>query len=390
MASKRTFVTTSVLATSWLIQSYAAVAQTPVVEIAPAPVTAPAPPSVPAAVVEVAPAPARPIPVRSAPIPAAPVAPAPVRSAPAPIPPAPAPVAPAPVQSAPVVEPPAPLAVDSAEAFIDRSDYNLGATEREEVPVEIITRGQPSKQPIRARSIPAKLPNYRAAQARTSVQVGSINLSSAGIGWKPQAAPPSAASIVSPSRSYLNRKFLKPLGSVTQKALRMAFPVAIPAPITSLFGWRIHPISGAQKLHTGTDIGAPMGTPVMAAMTGRVILADQLGGYGITVALEHDNGMRQTLYAHMSELFVRPGDVVQQGTVIGRVGSTGASTGPHLHFELRQMMPDGTWVAMDSGEHLNNSMGNLVRSLQIAQQQRQTALRPTPPNVSSETVKPVQ
>jgi murein DD-endopeptidase MepM/ murein hydrolase activator NlpD len=177
----------------------------------------------------------------------------------------------------------------------------------------------------------------------------------------------------------LNLSLLQPLSAASQTLVKMIFPVAVPAPITSLFGWRIHPISGAQKLHTGTDIGAAMGTPVMAAMGGRVILADDMGGYGLTVVIEHDNGMRQTLYGHMSQLFVRPGDILQQGTVIGRVGSTGASTGAHLHFELRQMMPDGTWVALDAGQHLAASMGSLVRSLQIAQQPKVTALRPTKP-----------
>jgi murein DD-endopeptidase MepM/ murein hydrolase activator NlpD len=155
--------------------------------------------------------------------------------------------------------------------------------------------------------------------------------------------------------------------------LKLLFPLAIPAPITSLFGWRIHPISGTQRLHTGTDLGAPMGTPVLAALAGRVILADIMGGYGITVALEHENGIRQTLYAHLSELFVRPGDAVQQGTVIGRVGSTGASTGPHLHFELRQMLPDGTWVAQDASQKLEFALAQLVQSLQIAQQPQQVA-----------------
>jgi murein DD-endopeptidase MepM/ murein hydrolase activator NlpD len=117
---------------------------------------------------------------------------------------------------------------------------------------------------------------------------------------------------------------------------------------------------------------------VMATMGGRVILADNMGGYGIAVAIEHDNGIRQTLYGHMSEIFVRPGDLIQQGTVIGRVGSTGASTGPHLHFELRQMLPDGTWVAQDASHLLENSMAQLVQSLQIAQQpQPQVAVRPT-------------
>jgi murein DD-endopeptidase MepM/ murein hydrolase activator NlpD len=119
----------------------------------------------------------------------------------------------------------------------------------------------------------------------------------------------------------------------------------------------------------------------MAALSGRVILADMMGGYGLAVAIEHDNGARQTLYAHMSELFVKPGDVVNQGAVIGRVGSTGASTGPHLHFELRQMTTDGSWVAQDSGSQLESSLASLTQSLQVAHRLQpgmvKTAVRPT-------------
>lgn len=149
--------------------------------------------------------------------------------------------------------------------------------------------------------------------------------------------------------------------------LKLMFPLAIPSPITSLFGWRVHPISGEQRIHTGTDIAAPLGTPVIAAMTGRVLLADFLGGYGMTVAIEHAQGTQQTLYAHLSELFVKPGEQVKQGTVIGRVGSTGNSTGPHLHFELRQQLPDGSWVAQDAGQSLEVAMGGLVNALKVEQ-----------------------
>jgi murein DD-endopeptidase MepM/ murein hydrolase activator NlpD len=337
MAFKRALLISSILTLSALSGRYMAVAQAPIDPLstrntAPEP---PAPASVPAAVVEVAPAPS----------------------------------------PAPVATPPVPLAVDSAEAFIDRSDYNLGATERDNVQVEIIARDQPAKAAATtALNVPAQLPTTAEVEAPPSVQIGSLNLSSAGIGWQPQAAPESA-SVVLPGKSYLDLGLLKPLGTASRGFLNMIFPVAVPAPITSLFGWRIHPISGAQKLHTGTDIGAAMGTPVMAAMPGRVILADDMGGYGLAVVIEHDNGMRQTLYGHMSQLFVRPGDIVQQGTVVGRVGSTGASTGAHLHFELRQMMPDGTWVALDAGQQLENSVGNLVRSLQLAQQPKTMALQ---------------
>jgi murein DD-endopeptidase MepM/ murein hydrolase activator NlpD len=199
-----------------------------------------------------------------------------------------------------------------------------------------------------------------------AINLGPISLSSSGISLNPGAIP-----------SYFNPSQFKFPTMPSFGQAQLLFPVAIPAPLTSMFGWRIHPISGAQRMHTGTDIGAPMGAPVLAAMPGRVILADNMGGYGITVAIEHDNGMRQTLYAHMSELFVRPGDIVQQGAVIGRVGSTGASTGPHLHFELRQMLPDGTWVALDSGKSLEQSMANLMQSLQLANQpQKAIAIKP--------------
>ncbi len=212
--------------------------------------------------------------------------------------------------------------------------------------------------------IPVVQAEINPAPAAEPVQVGPINLSRTGISFNPTAIPP-----------YFNPQLrLPPMPGLD--SMRMGFPIAIPAPITSLFGWRVHPISGTQRLHTGTDIGAPMGAPVMASLGGRVILADNMGGYGITVAIEHDNGIRQTLYAHMSDIFVRPGDIVQQGTVIGRVGSTGASTGPHLHFELRQMLPDGTWVAQDASQHLERSMAQLVQSLQIAQQPQKTAMKP--------------
>jgi len=149
-------------------------------------------------------------------------------------------------------------------------------------------------------------------------------------------------------------------------SLGLMFPLALPSPITSLFGWRIHPISGDQRMHTGTDIAAPLGTPVIAALTGKVLLADFLGGYGIAIALEHGQGSQQTLYAHLSELFVKPGQVVEKGTVIGRVGTTGNSTGPHLHFELRQQLPDGSWIAQDAGLQIEVALKDLNQSLKVA------------------------
>ena len=147
----------------------------------------------------------------------------------------------------------------------------------------------------------------------------------------------------------------------------LLFPLSIPATITSAFGWRVHPISGNQRMHTGTDIAAPTGTPVLASFIGRVAHADYMGGYGLTVVIRHtEEGNQESRYAHLSQVFVQPGDVVQQGEIIGLVGSTGNSTGPHLHFEWRHLMPSG-WVPVDAGLHLEYAMHDLVNSLQAAQ-----------------------
>jgi len=105
-------------------------------------------------------------------------------------------------------------------------------------------------------------------------------------------------------------------------------------PVTSNFGWRTHPILGTKRFHSGIDFGADYGSLVYASERGRVIYADWYGGYGNAVIIDHGNGMT-TLYAHCSELYVKDGDMVEKGQPISAVGSTGFSTGPHLHFELR-------------------------------------------------------
>ncbi|MEB3159211.1 MAG: M23 family metallopeptidase, partial [Synechococcus sp.] len=93
----------------------------------------------------------------------------------------------------------------------------------------------------------------------------------------------------------------------------------------------------------------PEGTPVVAALSGTVTSSGLAGGYGIAVEIEHSAPKRRTLYGHLSEIYVKQGQTVRQGDVIGRVGSTGLSTGPHLHFELRRPEAGG-WVAIDPGE----------------------------------------
>jgi len=104
--------------------------------------------------------------------------------------------------------------------------------------------------------------------------------------------------------------------------------------ITSAYGMRFHPILKTNKLHTGVDIGAPSGVSIVAADGGTVIFSGWLGAYGQTIIIDHGAGM-STLYGHQSQLLVAEGKSVSKGATIGRVGSTGWSTGAHLHFEVR-------------------------------------------------------
>ncbi|BAY99017.1 peptidase M23B [Tolypothrix tenuis PCC 7101] len=107
------------------------------------------------------------------------------------------------------------------------------------------------------------------------------------------------------------------------------------APTSSPFGWRIHPILGYRRFHAGLDFAASYGSTIRAADSGTVIFAGWYGGYGKAVIIDHSNGIT-TLYGHTSELFVSEGQGVQRGQAIAAVGSTGLSTGPHLHFEVRR------------------------------------------------------
>lgn len=115
----------------------------------------------------------------------------------------------------------------------------------------------------------------------------------------------------------------------------LAWPVPGYTRITSKYGMRTHPITGVYKLHTGVDIGAPMGANFVAANDGIVVKAGYNGAYGNMVIIDHGGGI-QTLYAHGSEITVNVGDTVKRGeTVVLKVGSTGYSTGAHAHFEVR-------------------------------------------------------
>lgn len=115
-----------------------------------------------------------------------------------------------------------------------------------------------------------------------------------------------------------------------------AAPPALALPegrVSSQFGWRTDPLTGANRFHNGVDVAAAYGTDVPSAGPGRVVFAGVQGGYGQTVVLEHADGV-QTRYAHLSHVAVSRGDEVGAGALVGRIGSSGRATGAHLHFEV--------------------------------------------------------
>lgn len=130
----------------------------------------------------------------------------------------------------------------------------------------------------------------------------------------------------------------------TASASGFLWPIASSHRVTSPFGWRTHPITGRRNLHGGIDIAAPNGTPIMASKAGVVVISQYGSSYGNYVVISHPDGTR-TLYAHMSQRSVSAGDTVSQGQTVGLVGSTGSSTGNHLHFE--------TWTGSSSSSRVN-------------------------------------
>ena len=187
--------------------------------------------------------------------------------------------------------------------------------------------------PRDAAVIPARITVSRAAdfvgtpvyytQARMGGAAGVVTISS-------RRLPPGAVfSVALRPRIALPRL----AGAATLGGMPSLLPVAARA-MTSGFGLRQHPILGTLRLHSGLDLAAAYGAPIVATSDGVVGAAAWNGGYGLFVALEHGGGI-ETRYGHMSRLNVAAGQAVRKGDVIGYVGSTGRSTGPHLHYEIR-------------------------------------------------------
>ena len=290
---------------------------------------------------------------------------------------------PVPVQPTEIVPAAMPenTAIPDEYIFVDPTEYSIGATVAPEVVISEqstgceFTVGQNQGVPNGAcgtglpnapapdaaghtsgvQSVPAAAPSYQQAAPVASapaVNVGPVSFSASGIQLSTSAA----------GREYLNRT-VRPLVNL-QASERFIFPLSVPSPITSLFGFRLHPITGDQRFHAGTDIGAAQGTPVLAAQDGFVAAASNAGGYGLMVVLQHEleETQLESRYAHLAEMFVSAGDEVKKGDIIGLVGSTGNSTGPHLHFEMRQMTADG-WVLVKADWLGQASLSNLVAAL---------------------------
>lgn len=139
------------------------------------------------------------------------------------------------------------------------------------------------------------------------------------------------------SWQQLDNGILPAAKPTTARRAGVSIPSLIPVAMTRLssnFGMREHPVLGGRRAHKGIDLSAPTGTPIRATADGVVEMADWFGGYGLYVQLDHGAAM-ETRYGHMSRIAVAQGQQVRKGDVIGYVGSTGRSTGPHLHYEVR-------------------------------------------------------
>jgi murein DD-endopeptidase MepM/ murein hydrolase activator NlpD len=157
-----------------------------------------------------------------------------------------------------------------------------------------------------------------AAQITRSMTPGAV------VGAPPPAPGPSALAHAPTGASRA------PLANAVEA---MSLPVA--GRVTSGYGARQDPLTGEASMHTGLDVGAPEGTPIRVPAGGVVLSAGPKGGYGNAVEIDHGNGL-VTLYAHASEVLVSKGEFVQPGQEIATVGTSGRSTGPHLHFEVRE------------------------------------------------------
>ncbi|MGB0563938.1 MAG: M23 family metallopeptidase [Spirulinaceae cyanobacterium] len=327
---------------------------------------------------------------KPAPAPAPAASSAPAQPLPAPtvsVPPPPAPRPSAPAARPPVATQNAPQPTRQTQVYIDQTPY-----------------GAPAPQPSRS---PQVVVSDRASSCKTVVQQGRLTQGSchsrqtgapsAAHPQRPNAAPPRVpipGALNQPPRplarrgvpplnprngqksnglrrivpqnfnlpTLINRTLQRPAPYPNNGNRGLLFPLGIPSEISSVFGWRLHPISRDWRMHTGTDFAAPQGTPVLATYHGEVALAETVGGYGQMVVIRHEDGSQESRYAHLAHIFVQPGEWVEQGDVIGLVGNTGHSTGPHLHFEWRHWVAN-SWVPVDAGPQLEWALSEMRQAM---------------------------
>jgi murein DD-endopeptidase MepM/ murein hydrolase activator NlpD len=177
------------------------------------------------------------------------------------------------------------------------------------------------------------------ALANDSAVPATIQIAAAVEGADVAPAPDAEFSSLFSSWEELERGGLVTTAGTIQAAPRIdvAVPSRMPLAgmtLTSSYGMRTHPVLGGRRQHNGVDLAAPTGTPVYATADGRIGRAELFSSYGNYVQIEH-GGQLQTRYAHLSSYTVQAGQMVRRGDLIGYVGSTGRSTGPHLHYEVR-------------------------------------------------------
>jgi murein DD-endopeptidase MepM/ murein hydrolase activator NlpD len=222
-------------------------------------------------------------------------------------------------------------------------------------------------------SLPAGAVRAQEHSHGTTVPTLAAAAAAAGLPPKPQLIPPEtpvADVVLATARAAV----LKPDQAWPLRPgdpLRLVYPLAVPATEVDLYGWRYSDARKAWRMHAGQDLAAPEGTPVLAMLPGHVVLVEMLDGYGLTVVLDHGRGW-QTLYAHLLDSTVQPGDFLPAASVLGRLGQTGRASGPHLHVELRRRLGD-RMMALDPTPLLEQA----TRLLPVAPPELQQAQVPS-------------
>jgi murein DD-endopeptidase MepM/ murein hydrolase activator NlpD len=237
-----------------------------------------------------------------------------------------------------------------------------------ELQARLIAMDGIGKRVAQAAGISYTDPEIHASLQQTAVPVMDYITDDRGAGWSAEGLGRQLDSLqqeLSEQKDWfamLDLALTKRVG--VEASLPTYKPVDYPY-LSSSFGWRLNPVTGRHAMHEGLDFAAPKGTPIYAASGGVVTEARYVPGYGKLVEIDHGNGV-VTRYAHASSITVKLGDVVEKAQQIARVGSTGRSTGSHLHFEVRvaghpldptlfmaQPEPERQMVA-DASEHLKN------------------------------------